>query len=303
MGSPEFSVPTLQAIIDAGHDVVCVYAQPPRPAGRGHKETPCPVHAAALTLGIPVRTPVSLRDADAQAEFAALDLDVAVVVAYGLILPKAVLGMPRLGCVNVHASLLPRWRGAAPIQRAIMAGDTETGVCIMQMDEGLDTGPVLARAETPIAADETATTLHDRLSDMGAAEIVPALDGLAAGSLTSTPQPDDGVTYAAKLSRDEAAFDFTLPALELERKIRALNPWPGTTFEHDGARIKVGAATLVPGKAGVAPGTILDDGPTVACGDGALTFTRLQRPGRPMMDAADFMRGYALPVGTVLTSA
>lgn len=300
MGSPVFSVATLEALIDAGHDVVCVYAQPPRPAGRGHKETPCPVHAAAAARGIEVRTPLNFKDPADQEAFRALDLDAAIVVAYGLILPKAILDAPRLGCLNVHASLLPRWRGAAPIQRAIMAGDAETGVCIMAMDVGLDTGPVLARAATPIADDETASTLHDRLARMGADALVPTLDALAAGEIAAVPQAEDGVTYAAKLTKDEAALDFHLSAEELDRRIRALTPWPGTFFAFEGARIKVGAADVVPTSKEAAPGTVLDDTLLIACGTDALRPTKLQRPGRGMTPAEEFLRGYDIPVGTML---
>ena len=303
MGSPAFSVPSLKALVDAGHDVACVYAQPPRPAGRGHKETLCPVHAAANDMGIPVRTPVNLKaDEDRQA-FADLNLDVAVVVAYGLILPQPVLDAPRLGCVNVHASLLPRWRGAAPIQRAIMAGDEKTGVCIMQMEAGLDTGPVLARAETPIAPNETATTLHDRLSEMGAAAIGTALEDLAAGKIEPEPQPEDGVTYASKLTKDESSLDFSEPAHALERKVRALNPWPGVSFGHDGTRIKVGAAAYEDQTTGKPPGTVLDDRLSIACGEGVLRPMVLQRPGRGMTPVDEFLRGYPIPAGTVLKRA
>lgn len=299
MGSPEFSLGTLHALLDAGHEVVCVYAQPPKPAGRGHKETPCPVHAEAIRLGIDARTPKSLRDAEAQAAFRALDLDCAVVVAYGLILPVEILDAPRLGCLNVHASLLPRWRGAAPIQRALIAGDRETGVGIMKMDAGLDTGGVLAEARTPITADETASTLHDRLAEMGASLLVETLERYAAGGLSPEPQPEAGVTYAHKLERQEGFLDFTKPAAELERTIRALNPWPGTWFEHDGARIKVAEAAVVEGVAGD-PGMVVDDLLTIACADGALRPHRLQRPGKSMTDADAFLRGYPVSPGTRL---
>lgn len=299
MGSPEFSIPSLHALIDAGHHVVCVYTQPAKPAGRGHKETPCPVHAEALRLGIEVRTPKTLRNAGDQAEFRALDLDCAIVVAYGLILPEEILTAPTLGCLNVHASLLPRWRGAAPIQRAIMAGDAETGVGIMKMDAGLDTGDVLAEARTPISADETASTLHDRLSAMGAELLVQTLGDYAAGNIAPMPQPEIGVTYAHKLERSEGRLDFTKPAVELERAVRALNPWPGTWFEHDGERFKVAAVEVVPGVSS-APGTVIDDRLAVACGDGGLRPLRLQRPGKSMTDVDAFLRGYQLKAGTHL---
>ncbi|MBO6519105.1 MAG: methionyl-tRNA formyltransferase [Rhodospirillales bacterium] len=299
MGSPEFSIPTLHALIDAGHDVVCVYAQPPKPAGRGHKETPCPVHAEAIRLGIEARTPKSLRDPDAQAAFHALDLDCAIVVAYGLILPEEILTAPRLGCLNVHASLLPRWRGAAPIQRAIMAGDAETGVGIMKMDVGLDTGDVLAEARTPIGDDETASTLHDRLSTMGAELLTRTLSAYASGDIVPVPQPEDGVTYAHKLERGEGRLDFTKPAVELERTVRALNPWPGTWFEYNGERFKVAAVDVDPGVS-ASPGTVVDDRLTIACADGGLRPRRVQRPGKSMTDVDAFLRGYGIEAGTHL---
>lgn len=299
MGSPDFSLPTLHALIDAGHDVVCVYAQPPKPAGRGHKETPCPVHAEALRLGLPARTPKTLRDPVEQAAFRELALDCAVVVAYGLILPVEVLDAPRLGCVNVHASLLPRWRGAAPIQRALIAGDAETGVGIMKMDAGLDTGDVLAEARTPIHDDETASSLHDRLAEMGAELLLPTLDGYAAGNIHPLAQPAAGVTYAHKLERGEGRLDFSKPASELERTVRALNPWPGTWFEHGGERIKVQAAALVGDASGEA-GCVLDDHLTIACGEGAIRPLRLQRPGKSATDVDAFLRGYPIPAGSRL---
>lgn len=295
MGTPDFSVPTLDALIEAGHEVVCVYSQPPRPAGRGHKEVPSPVHARALAAGVPVRTPVSLRKPEEQKAFAALGLDAAVVAAYGLILPKPILEAPRLGCVNVHASLLPRWRGAAPIQRAILAGDAESGVTIMQMDEGLDTGAVLLAESVPIGPETTATTLHDALAALGARLIVEALDGLAAGRLKPVPQPEEGVTYAAKLERGEGLIDWTRPAAEIERRVRALNPWPGTWFELGGERIKVLQASLAEGRG--RPGQILDDRLTVACGQGAVRLDRVQRAGRAAVDGAAFLRGFPVPSG------
>ncbi|HSV29977.1 MAG TPA: methionyl-tRNA formyltransferase, partial [Candidatus Omnitrophota bacterium] len=267
MGTPDFSVPILAALIDAGHDVVCVYSQPPRPAGRGHKEQLTPVHAYAQARGIEVRHPKSLKSAEEQQAFRDLDLDCAVVAAYGLILPKAILEAPRLGCLNVHASLLPRWRGAAPIQRAILAGDAETGVTIMQMDEGLDTGGMLQIETLPITAETTASSLHDALSEMGARMIVPALEGVASGRLAAVPQPAEGVTYASKLAKDEGRIDWTRPALELERQVRGLTPWPGVWCELAGERLKVLAASVTAGNG--TPGTVLDDALTVACGDGA----------------------------------
>lgn len=297
MGTPEFSVPALAALIDAGHEVVCVYSQPPRPAGRGHKERPSAVHAAALERNIPVRTPVSLKNAEAQGAFAALGLDIAVVVAYGLILPKAILEAPRLGCLNIHASLLPRWRGAAPIQRAILAGDAETGVTIMQMDEGLDTGAMLLTRKLPITAGTNAGALHDALSALGAAMIVDALDGIE--TLKPIPQPAEGVTYAAKITRDEARIDWTKSAAEIDRQIRAFAPVPGAWFQNGADRIKVLAAT--PASAKGEPGTIVDALPTVACGEGGLILTRVQREGKGPMAIGDFLRGYALPVGAKLS--
>lgn len=298
MGSPEFSIPALQALLDAGHRVKCVYAQPPKPAHRGQRETPCPVHAFALEKGLPVRTPKSLKDPAEQAAFAALGADAAVVVAYGLILPQAVLDAPRLGCLNIHASLLPRWRGAAPIQRAIQAGDRETGVTIMQMDAGLDTGPMLLDGRLPITDTTTAGGLHDDLSALGAKLIVMALDGLEAGTLQATPQPDAGVTYAAKLDKAEGRLDWTKPAVELARTVRAFDPWPGTWFEVGKERIKVLAAEVADAGGGAPPGTVLDDRATIQCGDGALRLTRMQRPGKGAMDAGDFLRGFDLPKGT-----
>lgn len=301
MGSPDFSVPVLSALVEAGHDIVCVYSQPPRPAGRGQKERPCPVHNRALELGLEVRTPVSFKDTEAVSPFRALNADVAVVVAYGLILPQPVLEAPKLGCINFHASLLPRWRGAAPIHRAILAGDTASGVCIMQMDEGLDTGPVVLREETPITATTTAPELHDRLSELGAKLIVPALDSLAEGRLSARPQPEKGVTYARKLGKSEGALDWSQSAQELDRKIRAFNPWPGTWFEHQGERIKVLAAVADASPAlNSTPGVILDQELTIACGSGALRPTLLQRPGRKKLAPEEFLRGMPLDKGVRL---
>ena len=296
MGTPDFSVPVLDALIAAGHDIAAVYCQPPRPAGRGKKETPTPVHQRAAALGLPVRHPTSLKGAEAQADFAALNADVAVVVAYGLILPQAVLDAPNHGCLNIHASLLPRWRGAAPIHRAIMAGDAETGICIMQMEAGLDTGPVLLREATPIGAQETTGQLHDRLSLMGARLIVTALDQL--NDLTAVPQPAEGVTYATKIDKSEAAVDWTRPATDVDRQIRALSPFPGAWVDHEGQRIKLLASRLATGEG--TPGTVLDDALTVACGTDAVQLLRLQRAGRGAQDASEFLRGMPLPKGTHL---
>jgi methionyl-tRNA formyltransferase len=303
MGTPDFAASSLQALIDAGHDVVCVYSQPPRPAGRGHQVQRSPVQVLAEDRGIPVRTPKSLRNAEAQAEFAALDLDCAVVAAYGLILPQPILDAPRMGCLNIHASLLPRWRGAAPIQRAILAGDAETGVTIMQMDAGLDTGAMLLKDSVPITAETTAGSLHDALAKMGAGLIVQALDGLAEGRLTAEPQPDEGVTYAAKLSRDDGRLDWSQPADFIERQVRALNPWPGVWFDLGSERIKVLAAEPAQSAPSAAPGTLLDDTLTVACADGAVRLIRVQRPGKAPVDGAAFLRGFNVAVGSVLAAS
>ncbi|NBV59615.1 MAG: methionyl-tRNA formyltransferase [Rhodobacteraceae bacterium] len=296
MGSPDFSVPVLDALVSAGHQIACVYCQPPRPAGRGKKDRPTPVHARALELGLPVRHPTSLRHAEVQQEFAALQADVAVVVAYGLILPQAVLDAPRHGCLNIHASLLPRWRGAAPIHRAIMAGDAETGICIMQMEAGLDTGPVLLRLATPIGENETTGALHDRLSVLGAKGILQALADL--GQLLPSPQPDVGVCYAEKIDKSEACLNWARPAVDLHRQIRGLSPFPGAWTLIDGARVKLLGAELATGTG--APGTVLDEGLRIACGEGALRITRLQRAGKAAQDADTALRGMAVPAGMVL---
>ncbi|TMV11471.1 methionyl-tRNA formyltransferase [Arenibacterium halophilum] len=296
MGTPEFSVPVLEALVEAGHDIACVYCQPPRPAGRGKKDRPTPVHARAEALGLPVRHPVSLKGAEEQADFAALNADVAVVVAYGLILPQAVLDTPAQGCLNIHASLLPRWRGAAPIHRAIMAGDAETGVCIMQMEAGLDTGPVLLRDSVAIGDDTTTGQLHDTLSQMGAALILRALGDLE--SLTPQVQPEDGVTYAAKIDKAEARIDWSDPAEVVSRQIRGLSPFPGAWCEIDGARVKLLGAHVVPGQG--LPGEVLDDTLVIACGAGAIRPTRVQRAGKSAQDIDSFLRGNPVAPGTRL---
>jgi methionyl-tRNA formyltransferase len=288
MGTPDFSVPVLNALAQH-HDIVSVYSQPPRPAGRGKADRPSPVQARAQALGLPTRHPVSLRSDEAQAEFSALGADIAVVVAYGLILPQAVLDAPRLGCLNIHASLLPRWRGAAPIHRAIMAGDTETGICIMQMEAGLDTGPVLLRQSTPIGDEETTADLHDRLSAMGAALILQALDNLP---LQATPQPDQGVTYASKIDKSESRIDWTRPAAEVDRHIRGLSPFPGAWCDIGGERVKLLRSRLTAGRG--TPGQVLH-GLTIACGTGAVEITQAQREGKRPASAADFLRGFTLP--------
>jgi methionyl-tRNA formyltransferase len=297
MGTPDFAVPALQALLSAGHELAAVYCQPPRPAGRGHQVQLSPVHRFAEARGLPVRTPKTLRNPEVQAEFAALGLDGAVVAAYGLILPPPVLAAPRLGCLNIHGSLLPRWRGAAPIHRALLAGDEQTGITIMQMDAGLDTGAMLLRHAVAIGPETTAAGLHDQLAALGAAMIVEVVAGLAAGRLVAEPQPDQGVTYAAKLERDEGRIDWARPAVELERRLRALSPWPGVWFEAAGERIKVLGAAVAAAGDGAAPGTLLDSELTVACGAGALRLTRVQRAGRAPVDGAAFLRGFALTVG------
>lgn len=289
MGTPDFSVPILQALA-AAHEIVCVYCQPPRPAGRGKALRPTPVHLAAEALGLPIRHPSSLRSAEEQAAFAGLNADIAVVVAYGLILPQAVLDAPALGCVNIHASLLPRWRGAAPIHRAILAGDAETGVCLMQMDAGLDTGPVLLRAVTPIGTEDTTADLHDRLSQMGADLVVSALPRLPA--LVPVPQPPDGVTYASKIDKSEARIDWHAPAPVIDRQIRGLSPFPGAWCESAGERVKFLRCRLAEGQG--APGQVLH-GLTIACGSGAVEITLAQREGKRPAPPGDFLRGFALP--------
>ena len=298
MGTPDFAVPALRALLAAGHDVAAVYSQPPRPAGRGQREQRSPVHEFAAGHGIAVRTPVSLKTAEAQGEFAALSLDLAIVAAYGLILPRAILAAPKRGCLNIHASLLPRWRGAAPIQRALLAGDAETGITIMQMDEGLDTGAMLVKEATAITEGDTGQTLHDRLAGIGARLIVEALARL--DTLTPAPQPKEGVTYAAKLTRDEGRLDWNKPASLLARQVRAFDPWPGAWFEHRGERIKVLAAHEVGTDATAEPGVVIDGMATIACGTGALQLARLQRPGKGALAAGEFLRGFALPPGTTL---
>jgi methionyl-tRNA formyltransferase len=296
MGTPDFSVPVLEALVEAGHEIAAVYCQPPRPAGRGKKDRPSPVQARAEALGLEVRHPVSLKPDEVREAFAALNADVAVVVAYGLILPQVVLDAPTRGCLNIHASDLPRWRGAAPIHRAVMAGDATTGVCIMQMEAGLDTGPVLCRATTPIGAEETTGELHDRLSTMGAALIVKTLERL--DDLTPTPQPEDGVTYAAKIDKAEARVDWTRPAAEIDRHIRGLSPFPGAWCEINGQRVKLLGSRLATGQG--KPGLVLDDALTIACGDGAVQLTKVQRAGKGEQDRATFLRGWRVPKGTQL---
>jgi methionyl-tRNA formyltransferase len=295
MGSPDFAVPALREIYAAGHTIAAVYCQPARPAGRGQAVRRCPVHVVADELGLMVRTPARLRtDPDAQAAFAALDLDVAVVAAYGLILPQAMLDAPRRGCLNIHGSLLPRWRGAAPIQAAILDGDNETGITIMQMEAGLDTGPMLLWQSVPIGPGTTTANLHDVLAELGAKLILEAL----ASPPMPIPQPEDGATYAPKLSRDDAQIDWTAPAEIIDRRIRAFDPWPGTSTLLAGSPFKILAARPAEGHG--APGTVLNARLTVACGQGAIRLTRVQLPGRAALDAGSFLRGHPVAPGTVL---
>ncbi|MBV9248983.1 MAG: methionyl-tRNA formyltransferase [Acetobacteraceae bacterium] len=295
MGSPDFAVPALRVLHEAGHIIAAVYCQPPRPAGRGHALRWCPVQVAAEALGVPVRTPARLRsDVEAQRAFAALDLDVAVVAAYGLILPQTMLDAPQRGCLNIHASLLPRWRGAAPIHAAVLAGDRETGITIMQMDAGLDTGPMLLREAVPIGPADTTGRLHDMLAELGARLIVRAL----AEWPPAVPQPAEGVTYAPKLERENGRLDWTHDAAALERQVRAFDPWPGTFTLLGGSVLKVLGAEVVPGAG--PPGEVLDDRLCVACGVGALRLTRVQLAGRAAMDADAFLRGHPVGRGMVL---
>ncbi|MCK0150340.1 methionyl-tRNA formyltransferase [Marivita sp. S6314] len=293
MGTPEFSVPVLDALVDAGHEIAAVYCQPPRRAGRGKKERLTPVHARADALGLEIRHLVSLRSEEAVAAFAALQADVAVVVAYGLILPQAILDAPDHGCLNIHASLLPRWRGAAPIHRAILAGDPETGVCIMQMEAGLDTGPVLLRETTAIGPTETTGALRDRLSDMGARLIVQALNQI--DTLVPDPQPVAGVTYAEKIDKSEARIDWTQDAAVVDRQIRGLSPFPGAWTELGGERLKLLQSHVADAQGDA--GTALDDRFTIACGTGAVTILKAQRAGKAAQDAETFLRGIAIPAG------
>jgi methionyl-tRNA formyltransferase len=301
MGTPDFSAPVLAELAAAGHDIAAVYTRAPTPSGRGHKLTPSPVHQLGESLGLEVRTPKNFKSDEEIEAFRALDLDVAVVVAYGLILPQAVLDAPRLGCLNLHASLLPRWRGAAPIQRAIMAGDRVTGVQVMRMEAGLDTGPVMLSETVSIAENETAGSLHDKLMAV-AAQLGPrALAALERGGLVATPQPEEGVTYASKISAGEARIDWSRLATEVDRHIRGLSPFPGAWFEADGARVKV-LMSRVAESAG-APGDILeaDNRLVAACGDGAVELVTLQRAGKKPQGAEEFLRGFSLEKGARLS--
>jgi methionyl-tRNA formyltransferase len=298
MGTPDFAVPTLDALVEAGHAVVTAYTQPPRPGGRrGRDLTPSPVQRRAEALGIPVRSPVSLKGAEEQAAFASLAADVAVVAAYGLILPRAVLDAPRIGCLNVHGSLLPRWRGAAPVQRAILADDAETGVGIMQMEAGLDTGPVRLEGRTPIDG-KTAGELTAELAELGARLMVKMLGKIEA--YPAVPQPEEGITYAAKIDKAEARIDWTRPAAEVERLVRAMNPAPGAWFEVAGERVKLLAAEVLPFSFPGSEGTTVDEGLTIACGDGAIRPTLVQRAGRGVTSAEEMLRGFPVASGTRL---
>jgi methionyl-tRNA formyltransferase len=305
MGTPEFAAHLLKEIVARGHEIVAVYTQPPRPAGRGMAERKSAVHLLAESLGLPVCAPKSLKSAEAQADFAALESDVAVVAAYGLLLPQPILDAPRYGCLNLHGSLLPRWRGAAPIQRAIMAGDAESGVMVMKMEAGLDTGPVALTAKTPIDAETTAGGLHDRLAELGAPLMADALDLLAKGELQFTPQSDEGACYAQKIEKAEARIDWRRPAQELHDLVRGLSPFPGAFFEadlgHGVERIKVLRTRVEQGK-GV-PGAALDDEGLIACGAGALRLLRVQRAGKGEMDFEEFARGRKLMRGVALMPA
>jgi methionyl-tRNA formyltransferase len=302
MGTPDFALATLAELVAAGHDVVAVYAQPPRPAGRGMDERRSPVHVYAESCGLPVYTPKSLKTQAEYEAFRSYGADVAVVVAYGLILPKPILEAPAAGCLNLHASALPRWRGAAPIQRAIMAGDPETAVTVMRMEEGLDTGPICLAERVPIGADTTAGELHDHLARLGASLMVRALAALERGSLVATPQASEGVTYAAKIEKAEARIDFTKTAREVHNLIRALSPFPGAWVEvgpkGTRERVKVLRSQLADGSG--PPGAVLDETLTIACGDGAVRLVEVQRAGKKPMPVAEFLRGFPLPPGTRL---
>jgi methionyl-tRNA formyltransferase len=298
MGTPDFAVPTLAELIAQGHDIACVYSQPPRPKGRGLALEPGPVHKFAESAGLPVRTPVSLKGAAEQEDFAALNLDAAIVVAYGLLLPKAILEAPRLGCFNLHGSLLPRWRGAAPIQRAVMAGDEETGVMVMQMDEGLDTGPVLMAEKVRIGR-KTSGDLTSELSRLGADLMVRALGALERGRVTAQAQATEGVTYAKKIAKDEARIDWSKSAAEIDCLIRGLAPAPGAFTEVKGERLKILYAIPVPDRG--QPGEVITDDLTVACGDGALKLLKVQRAGKGVMEARELLKGFALPPGTIFS--
>ena len=303
MGSPDFAVPALQALHAAGHEIVCVYSQPPRPQGRGQKLTKTAVHSAAEQLGLMVRTPATLKPTEEVEAFAALNADVAVVAAYGLILRTPVLNAPTYGCINIHGSILPRWRGAAPVQRAIQSGDAETGVTIMQMDKGLDTGAMLMLETFPIAADDTTQTLMDKMAQCGARMIVTALDKVAQGDLPPTTQPEDGVLYAHKIDKAESIVDWNQSAARIERTLRAFTPWPGLWTSLQGERLRLVSVEIADGQQDKAPGTVLDDRLTIQCGEGALRVTQIQRAGRAAQNTDEFLRGFAVPAGTLCEQA
>jgi methionyl-tRNA formyltransferase len=298
MGTAAFTVPSLQRLHGLGYPILAVYTQPPRPAGRGQRPRPTAVQEAAERLGLPVRTPPTLRDPGVQAELAGLGAGLGIVGAYGLILPQAVLDAPRLGCINLHASLLPRWRGAAPIQRAILAGDDQSGISIFRMEAGLDTGPVLATAAVPIGPHTTAGSLHDALAALAADMLPGVIEGLAAGTIEARPQPSDGITYAAKLRREEGIIDPAEPAWLIERKLRALNPWPGCQTRYGEERLLLLAGEVVEGRG--EPGTVIGLPLTMACGEGAIAITRLQRAGRRPVSAEELQRGFSIPLGARL---
>ncbi len=302
MGTADFAVPALQALAQSRHEIVAVYTQPARPAGRGMKARPSPVERAAAALDLPIRTPITLKEEKEQAVLASLETDLAIVAAYGLILPEAVLAIPRLGCINLHGSCLPRWRGAAPIQRAILAGDRESGITIIQMEAGLDTGPMLAMEPVPIDGTTTAQDLHDRLASLAAEMVVPMVARLATGEVEAETQPEDGAVYARKIEKSEGRLDWAQSAPQIDRQIRALNPWPGCWTEFDGQRLRILSGTLLgeapPGTAH--PGTVLDDMLTVACGEKTFRITKLQRAGGKPMASLDFLRGCPVPPGTRL---
>lgn len=300
MGTPDFAVPALHALNEVGHKIVAVYTQPPRPAGRGHKERKSPVHEYALLNHLPVLTPASLKLTDTQEKLREFKADVIVVAAYGLILPKAVLTAARMGCLNIHPSLLPRWRGAAPLQRQIMAGDTETGVCIMQMDAGLDTGDVLMREKLPMPQLVTTEILHDFLAEKGAVLLLKTLKGLQEKTIKATPQSSEGITYANKITKEESRIDWTRDAQALLCHINGLNPWPAASFVYNNETLKVFEAEIVAYDGNAKAGTLLDDQLTIACGQNALRLHKLQRPNKNSTIASEFLKGYPMPAGSVL---
>jgi len=299
MGTADFAVPALQALAESRHEVVAVYTQPARPAGRGMKPRPSPVERAALALGLPISTPVTLKEEKTREQLASLEADLAVVAAYGLLLPQVVLDIPSMGCVNLHGSCLPRWRGAAPIQRAIIAGDQESGVTIIQMEAGLDTGPMLAMETMSIGERMTAQELHDGLAELAATMIVPMVDRIAEGGVKATAQPDDGAVYAHKIEKSEGHIDWQQPAVQIDRQVRALNPWPGCWTELDDQRLRILSGEAIENDAceQAAPGSVLDAALTIACGEGRFRIAKLQRAGGKPMIASDFLRGFPIPSG------